>query len=55
MDSHDNEFICDGNMTSGLIGMHGIAFIHSGDVVLVCPLSEEQRVKGLINQQKREP
>ena len=34
--------------------MHDIAFIQSGDAVLVCPLSEEQRVKELISQLKRE-
>ena len=54
LDSHDNVIIGDSNMTLGLIGMHDIAFIQSGDAVLVCPLSEEQRVKELISQQKRE-
>ena len=49
LDSHDNVIIGDGNMTLGLIGMHDIAFIQSGDAVLVCPLSEEQRVKELIS------
>ena len=54
LDSHDNVIIGDSNMTLGVIGMHDIAFIQSGDAVLVCPLSEEQRVKELISQLKRE-
>ena len=54
LDSHDNVIIGDSDITLGVIGMHDIAIIQSGDAVLVCPLSEEQRVKELISQLKRE-
>ena len=49
LDSHDNVIIGDSNITLGVIGMRNIALIQSGDAVLVCPLSEEQRVKELIS------
>ncbi len=50
LDSGDNVLIGDAGITLGVIGMHGIALIQSDDAVLVCPLSEEQRVKELLAQ-----
>ena len=48
LDSHDNVIWGDSDTTLGVIGMRNIALIQSGDAVLVCPLSEEQRVKELV-------
>ena len=47
LDSTGNLLWSDGTLI-GVIGMHGVAVVKSGDGLLVCPMSEEQRVKELI-------
>ena len=47
LDSTGNLIWSDGVLI-GVIGMHGVAVVKSGDGLLVCPMSEEQRVKELI-------
>ena len=54
LDAHDNVIIGDTEMMLGMIGMHDIALIQSGNAVLVCPLSEEQRVKELLAKMNEE-
>ena len=54
LDAHDNVIIGDPEMMLGVIGMHDVALIQSGNSVLVCPLSEEQRVKELLAEIKQE-
>ena len=54
LDSHDNVIMGDSETMLGVIGMRDIALIKSGNAVLVCPLSEEQRVKELLLQIREE-
>ena len=54
LDSHDNVIMGDSETILGVIGMRDVALIKSGNSVLVCPLSEEQRVKELLLQIKEE-
>ncbi len=48
LDSANNVLICGGNDLLGVIGMRDIAVVKSGNGILVCPLSEEQRVRELV-------
>ena len=48
IDSGDNVVIGDDDTLIGVIGMHETAVVKSGNGVLVCPLSEEQKVKELV-------
>jgi len=50
LDSVNNVLTGDPDMQIGVIGMHDIAVIQSGNGILVCPLSVEQRVKELVKQ-----
>lgn len=48
LDAADNVLIGDGSHMLGVIGLRDTAVIQSGNGILVCPLSEEQRVKTLV-------
>ncbi|MBE6367493.1 MAG: mannose-1-phosphate guanylyltransferase [Lentisphaerae bacterium] len=48
MDSNNNILLSDDETLLGVIGMHDCAIVKSGNGILVCPLSEEQRVKELV-------
>jgi len=48
LDSSDNVLLNDGEELLSVIGIHDIAFIKSGNGILVCPLSEEQKIKKLL-------
>lgn len=50
LDSSNNVLVTDEGTLLGVIGMHDIAVIKSGNGILVCPLSEEQKVKTLVHQ-----
>ena len=50
--SNNNVLISDDDTLLGVIGMNDIAVIKSGNGLLVCPLSEEQRVRELVGQIK---
>ena len=52
LSSNNNVLISDDDTLLGVIGMNDIAVIKSGNGLLVCPLSEEQRVKTLVGQIK---
>ena len=54
LDAADNVLISDPQHMIGVIGMQHIAVIQSGNGVLVCPLSAEQRVKELIQKLDKE-
>lgn len=49
LDSTDNVLISDDDTMLGVIGMHDVAVVKSGNGILVCPLSQEQRVKELVH------
>lgn len=49
LDAANNVLMSDDETLIGVIGMHDIAVIKSGNGILVCPLSEEQKVKMLVN------
>ena len=49
IDSENNVLVSDADTLIGIIGMHDIAVIKSGNGILVCPLSMEQRVKELVH------
>ena len=48
LDSKNNVLFCDDDTLVGIIGMQNTAVIKSGNGILVCPLSEEQKVKQLL-------
>ena len=48
IDSAENVLIGDEDTLLGVIGMRDVAVVKSGNGILVCPLSEEQRVKELV-------
>ena len=48
VDSVNNVLISNDHIALGVIGMHDIAVVQSGNGILVCPLSEEQRVKEVV-------
>lgn len=54
LDAANNVLWGDDQHQIGVIGMHDIAVIQSGNGILVCPLSAEQRVKELIQQLNKE-
>lgn len=54
LDAAGNVLVSDPDHLIGVIGMHNTAVIQSGNGVLVCPLSAEQRVKELIQQINKE-
>ena len=54
LDSTGNVLISDDETMIGVIGMHDIAVIKSGNGILVCPLSEEQNVKKLVRRIKEQ-
>lgn len=53
LDSANNVLICGDDDLLGVIGMRDIAVVKSGNGILVCPLSEEQRVKELVGVLKK--
>jgi len=53
MGSRGNVVFSDDNTLIGVIGMKDVAVVKSGDGVLVCPLSEEQKVKQLLQKMKQ--
>ena len=56
VDSGENVLISDSETLVGVIGMHGIAVVKSGNGVLVCPLNREQHVRELVQKIRlREP
>lgn len=55
-DSVNNVLIGDSETLLGVIGMHDVAVVKSGNGILVCPLSEEQRVRELAREiQQKHP
>ncbi len=50
LDAENNVVIGDRGHLLGVIGMRDVAVIQSGNGTLVCPLSDEQRVKELVKQ-----
>lgn len=54
LDSAGNVLMSDDQHMIGVIGMHHTAVIQSGNGILVCPLSAEQRVKELIREMDKE-
>lgn len=54
LDSANNVLICGDDDLLGVIGMRDIAVVKSGNGILVCPLSEEQRVKELVGVLKKD-
>lgn len=48
VDSRNNVLVSDEETVLGVIGLNDCAVIKSGNGILVCPLSEEQRVKELV-------
>ena len=54
LDSGGNVLVGDPDMQIGVIGMRDTAVIQSGNGILVCPLSAEQRVKELVKQLNEE-
>lgn len=48
LDSKNNVLFCDDDTLIGVIGMQNIVVVKSGNGILVCPLSEEQKVKQLL-------
>ena len=50
MDSKNNVPYIDDDTLIGVIGMQTIAVVKSRNGILVCPLSEEQKVKQLLTQ-----
>ena len=54
LDAVNNVILGDDRHQIGVIGMHDIAVVQSGNGILVCPLSAEQRVKELVKQLETE-
>jgi len=50
LDSDNNVLFNDGELMLGVIGMHNVAVVKSGNGILVCPLSEEQKVRQLVKE-----
>ena len=48
VDASRNLVFGDDETMIGVIGMHGVAVVKSGNGVLVCPLAEEQRIRELV-------
>lgn len=48
LDAANNVLVSDEETLIGVIGIHDIAVVKSGNGILVCPLSEEQKVKRLV-------
>lgn len=54
LDAEGCVLLGDDGMQIGVIGVRNLAVVQSGNGILVCPLSEEQRIKELIKQIKEE-
>lgn len=54
LDAEGCVLLGDDGMQIGVIGVRNLAVVQSGNGILVCPLSEEQRIKELIRQIKEE-
>ncbi len=50
LDSKGSVLFSDDDTLIGVIGMQNVAVVKSGNGILVCPLSEEQKVKNLVEQ-----
>ncbi len=55
LDANNNLLVNDdGKLLLGVIGMHDIAIVKSGNGVLVCPLSQEQKVRMLVEKMAKD-
>jgi len=54
LDSSNNVLLNDTDDLLGVIGMHNVAVVKFGNGVLVCPLSDEQKVKKLVQNIKQQ-
>ena len=56
LESSGNVILNDGGELIGMIGMHDIAVVKSGDGILIAPLREEQKIRELVRRiRQREP
>lgn len=56
LDSRDNVILCNDDTLLAVVDMNNIAVVKSGNGLLVCPLSSEQRVKELVKKiEQNEP